>query len=95
MRKLKLNKSIKKVISLANLKKKYNVVIMNSSHDKFKKISNKIFNKITYKNSIFFDLSNFFQMNRKRKLIENFYLYKSEKEKYLLLLKLDQFMMDL
>ena len=68
----KLNKSIKKVISLANLKKKYNVVIMNSSHDNFKKISNKIFNKITYKNSIFFDLSNFFSNEQKKKINRKF-----------------------
>ncbi len=68
----KLNKSIKKVISLANLKKKYNVVIMNSSHDNFKKISNKIFNKITYKNSMFFDLSNFFSNEQKKKINRKF-----------------------
>ena len=68
----KLNKSIKKVISLANLKKKYNVVIMNSSHDNFKKISNKIFNKITYKNSMFFDLGNFFSNEQKKKINRKF-----------------------
>jgi len=68
----KLNKSIKKVISLAKLKKKYNVIIMNSCHDHFKKISNKIFNKITYQNSVFFDLGNFFSNEQKNKINRKF-----------------------
>ena len=68
----KLNKSIKEVISLANLQKKYNVIIMNAPHDNFKKISKKIFNKITYKNSIFFDLSNFFSNDKKKKINRKF-----------------------
>ena len=36
------------------------------------KISNKIFNKITYKNSIFFDLSNFFSNEQKKKINRKF-----------------------
>ena len=70
----KLNKSLKKIISLAKLKKKYNVIIMNSCHDHFKKISNKIFNKITYQNSVFFDLGNFFSNEQKNKINRKFVL---------------------
>ena len=60
------------MISLVNLKKKYNIVIMNSPHDNFKKISDKIFNKITFKNSMFFDLSNFFSNEQKKKINRKF-----------------------
>jgi len=45
---------------------------MNAPHDNFKKISSKIFNKITYKNSIFFDLSNFFSNDKKKKINRKF-----------------------
>ena len=70
----KLNKSIKRVISLASLKKKYNVIIMNSSHDHFKKINNKIFTKITYKNSFIYDLGNFFSAEQKKIIKRKFLL---------------------
>ena len=45
---------------------------MNSCHDHFKKISNKIFNKITYQNSVFFDLGNFFSNEQKNKINRKF-----------------------
>ena len=70
----KLNKSIKRVISLASLKKKYNVIIMNSSHDHVKKINNKIFTKITYKNSVIYDLGNFFSLEQKKIIKRKFLL---------------------
>ena len=59
---------------MASLKKKYNVIIMNSSHDHFKKINNKIFTKINFKNSLIYDLGNFFSAEQKKIIKRKFLL---------------------
>ena len=68
----KLKKRINRVNSTDKIKKKYNFIIMNSCHDYFEKISDQLFKKITYRDSIIFDLGNFFDVNQKKKINRNF-----------------------